>query len=309
MKQELGRRQQRAGSGGLLACVAAAGLLGGCATAALYPPPTPGQIAAAEAAVTVARQEGQLGDPDTARHLRFAEQQLARAQQLAAVQDNRGATFVLARAQADAELSQALSRRAKAQADAAEAERVLEEARSTESVAPSSAETATPRAVGACTGGAGPSRPVITFTGARAFAGAAALTDPGQVQGGVMVRSKAFFVSVAAVGMLGVACGHQFPPPQDLITARSTFARASAGPARQLSTSRLKLAKQALDSAEMAYGAATEQEVRDRAYVAIRQSEAAEAEAATTWPRNGGRRPCASWPAWAASGRPRRAPS
>jgi outer membrane protein OmpA-like peptidoglycan-associated protein len=91
------------------------------------------------------------------------------------------------------------------------------------------------------------------------------------------VRLKICLVSVAAVGMFG--CAHSYPPPQDLVSARATFARVSAGPARQLSESRLKLAKQALDSAEMAYGAAPEEEVRDRAYIAIRQAEAAEAEA------------------------------
>ncbi len=90
---------------------------------------------------------------------------------------------------------------------------------------------------------------------------------------------KSRLVSVAAVGVLAGACGHQYPPPQELLTARSAFIKASAGPARELSTARLRLAKQALDSAEMAYGAAPEQEVRDRSYIAIRYTEAAEAEA------------------------------
>jgi outer membrane protein OmpA-like peptidoglycan-associated protein len=95
---------------------------------------------------------------------------------------------------------------------------------------------------------------------------------------GAIVRLNSFvIVSVAGVGLLG--CGHSYPPPQDLIAARTAVARASAGPARQLSPARLRLAKQALGSAEMTYGAAPEQEVRDRAYVAIRQAEAAEAEA------------------------------
>jgi outer membrane protein OmpA-like peptidoglycan-associated protein len=97
--------------------------------------------------------------------------------------------------------------------------------------------------------------------------------------GGVIVRLKTGLVSVATVGVLMSACAHSYPPPSELINARAAFARASAGPARELSTSRLKLAKQALDSAEMTYGGATEQEVRDRAYVAIRFAEAAEAEA------------------------------
>jgi outer membrane protein OmpA-like peptidoglycan-associated protein len=87
-------------------------------------------------------------------------------------------------------------------------------------------------------------------------------------------------VSVVVVG-LGLGCGHNYPPPQDLINARTAVARANAGPARTLSPARVRLAKQALNAAELAYGAAPEQEVRDRAYVAIRQAEAAEAEAAT----------------------------
>jgi outer membrane protein OmpA-like peptidoglycan-associated protein len=95
-----------------------------------------------------------------------------------------------------------------------------------------------------------------------------------------MARSTTF-VWVAAIGMLVGACGHSYPPPQDLISARAAFLRASQGPARQLSTARLRLAKEALDSAEQAYGAATEDEVRDRAYIALRQVEAAEAEATT----------------------------
>jgi outer membrane protein OmpA-like peptidoglycan-associated protein len=86
-------------------------------------------------------------------------------------------------------------------------------------------------------------------------------------------------VSVAAVGLVVGACGHSFPPPQDLISARAAFMRASQGPARELSPARLRLAKQALDAAEQSYGAATEEEVRDRSYVALRQAEAAEAEA------------------------------
>ena len=73
--------------------------------------------------------------------------------------------------------------------------------------------------------------------------------------------------------------GTSFHPPRICITARTAFTRASSGPARELSEARLRLAKQALDSAEMAYGAATEDEVRDRAYIAIRYAEAAEAEA------------------------------
>jgi hypothetical protein len=110
--------------------VLAAGFLGGCAsTAALYPAPTAGQVAAADSAIQVARQDGGSSDANASRHLRFAEQQLATAKKAAAAQDNRTATLMLARAQSDAELSLALSRKAKADNAAAEAERVLERTR------------------------------------------------------------------------------------------------------------------------------------------------------------------------------------
>ena len=133
------------GFGGSLACAVAAGLLiGGCATAALHPPPTTGQMAAVESAVSVAERDGKTADPNAARHQLWATQQLAQAKQRAAVQNNRGAALMLARASADAELSQVLSRKAKAEADAAEAERVLEETRSAESVKPSSQEQQAP---------------------------------------------------------------------------------------------------------------------------------------------------------------------
>jgi hypothetical protein len=68
-------------------------------------------------------------------------------------------------------------------------------------------------------------------------------------------------------------------PPRELIDARAAYARASAGPAAQQAPARLRLARQALDAAEISYGAATENEVRDRAYIAIRRAESAEAEA------------------------------
>jgi hypothetical protein len=129
-----GLGQRRVGCGGLLALAAAAGLFVGCATSALYPPPTAGQMAAAESAIAVARQDGRPGDPDATRHLRWAEQQLAQAKDAAVKQDNRGAALLLARAQADAELSQTLSRKARNEGEATEAERLLAEARSTPAV-------------------------------------------------------------------------------------------------------------------------------------------------------------------------------
>jgi outer membrane protein OmpA-like peptidoglycan-associated protein len=78
----------------------------------------------------------------------------------------------------------------------------------------------------------------------------------------------------------GVGCVHSAPPPQELTDARVAYLRASRGPAAQVNSARLQMAKQALDDAEMAYGAKPEQEVRDRSYVALRRIQAAETEAA-----------------------------
>jgi outer membrane protein OmpA-like peptidoglycan-associated protein len=86
-------------------------------------------------------------------------------------------------------------------------------------------------------------------------------------------------IAVLTSGVLAAGCAHNYPPPRELVEARAAYARVSSGPAAQLSPARLKLAKQALDGAEMAYGGAPEPEVRDRAYIAMRRAEAAEAEA------------------------------
>jgi outer membrane protein OmpA-like peptidoglycan-associated protein len=87
-------------------------------------------------------------------------------------------------------------------------------------------------------------------------------------------------VGLVAAGMLGaLGCAHSSPPPRELVEARAAYARAEKGPAAQLAPARMKLARQALNSAEMSWGGAPENEVRDRAYIAIRRAESAEAEA------------------------------
>ncbi|HEY0712788.1 MAG TPA: OmpA family protein [Polyangia bacterium] len=91
------------------------------------------------------------------------------------------------------------------------------------------------------------------------------------------------FTSARIVGFglgmgLTFGCSHA-PPPQELIEARAIYARAANGPASQHAPARLRLAKQALSEAELSYGAAPQEEVQDRAYIAIRRAEAAEAEA------------------------------
>jgi len=89
------------------------------------------------------------------------------------------------------------------------------------------------------------------------------------------------FLGLLICGALsGLGCVHSFPPPRELVDARVAYERASKGPAAQVNPARLQLGKQALDDAEMAYGAKPEDEVRDRAYVALRRIQAAETEAA-----------------------------
>ena len=94
------------------------------------------------------------------------------------------------------------------------------------------------------------------------------------------ISGRQTVVMLVAGGLLGaLGCAHSFPPPRELVEARAAYARAEKGPAAQMAPARLKLAKQALNSAELSYGAAPESEVRDRAYIAVRRAEAAEAEA------------------------------
>jgi outer membrane protein OmpA-like peptidoglycan-associated protein len=99
----------------------------------------------------------------------------------------------------------------------------------------------------------------------------------------VPIRHRSVVQSLSLAGLLaGLGCAHSFPPPQELTDARVAWARASKGPAAQVNPARLQLAREALKDAETAYGAKSEEEVRDRAYVALRRIQAAEAEAAGT---------------------------
>jgi hypothetical protein len=81
--------------------------------------------------------------------------------------------------------------------------------------------------------------------------------------------------------LLGIGCAHHGPVPNELTEARAIYARASAGPARRLAPARLSEAKMALEAAELAHLHGSPDEAEDRAYVAARRSELAEAEAST----------------------------
>jgi hypothetical protein len=106
-----------------------AGLLGGCATARSAAPPSAGRVAAAEATVSGARSSGADADPQAGRYLRYAEAELGQAKDRLGQGDNLGAELLLARAEADADVSQLLARQAKATTEATTAEARLRGAR------------------------------------------------------------------------------------------------------------------------------------------------------------------------------------
>lgn len=71
-------------------------------------------------------------------------------------------------------------------------------------------------------------------------------------------------------------------PPNELVTARSNYTRASTGPAAQLAPSDLSTAKKTLDQAEAAFKEDGDTpEMRDMAYAAARNAEIAESRART----------------------------
>jgi outer membrane protein OmpA-like peptidoglycan-associated protein len=71
-------------------------------------------------------------------------------------------------------------------------------------------------------------------------------------------------------------------PPNELLTARANYTRASAGPAAQLAPSDLDSAKKTLDTAEASFkNDGDTPETKDLAYAAARNAEIAEARART----------------------------
>lgn len=83
----------------------------------------------------------------------------------------------------------------------------------------------------------------------------------------------------AAFGAVGCASSL---PPQDLISARSAYDRASKGPAQGLDPADLHVAKEQLDVAEAAFREHGDtQKTRDQAYLATRKAELAEVTART----------------------------
>jgi hypothetical protein len=106
------------------ASIAAAAALSfaGCAS---YPAPVQ-HLADAETATTNAEDYGAARDPQASQQLRIAKDELAQARQEMRSGDNKRASFLLARAQKDAELALALTRAHEAEATAARAQRDLQ---------------------------------------------------------------------------------------------------------------------------------------------------------------------------------------
>jgi hypothetical protein len=95
-----------------------------CATTS--PPPTR-QLADSRAAVRVAEEVGAREDPQAARYLAFAQQQLADADREMQARNYSTAERSLQMAQANAELAAALAREANARAEAIEVRRQIDE--------------------------------------------------------------------------------------------------------------------------------------------------------------------------------------
>jgi hypothetical protein len=102
----------------------------GCASPNVYTRPTTAQISAADEAVRVARARGADRDAKASPFLTSAERQLAEGRRALEVGDDRNATWLLARAAADGELSQAMVERSRMESEAASTENQLTETRS-----------------------------------------------------------------------------------------------------------------------------------------------------------------------------------
>ena len=95
-----------------------------------------------------------------------------------------------------------------------------------------------------------------------------------------MMTLNKIAASIALTTLLGTAACASSMPPSELVTARSNYARASAGPAAQLAPGDLDSAKKTLDQAEISFkDQGDTAEVKDMAYAAARNAEIAESRA------------------------------
>jgi hypothetical protein len=101
-------------------------MLAACGSRAL--PPTD-RLVSSEAAARSARELGAEREPQAALHLKLADEQIARARSLMKEGDNKRADLVLQRASADAELSVMIAKEATLRADADQAMKATQNAK------------------------------------------------------------------------------------------------------------------------------------------------------------------------------------
>ncbi|MBI2396122.1 MAG: DUF4398 domain-containing protein [Deltaproteobacteria bacterium] len=106
--------------------VSAGAVVAGCGGAAA----PNARVASTTGAITAAEEIGAKNDPQAALHLRMAQEQRQRAVELMARGKNAEASWMLARAQADAELAIALAREAQTRAAAEQAISQIEDLKS-----------------------------------------------------------------------------------------------------------------------------------------------------------------------------------
>jgi outer membrane protein OmpA-like peptidoglycan-associated protein len=98
---------------------------------------------------------------------------------------------------------------------------------------------------------------------------------------------KSGAVALGSLLVLSIAGCAATPVPQDLLDARSSYQRASSGPAMKYKLDQVHEAKVALDKAEKSFlDDPADQKTKDLAYVAHRKAELAEANAATAQARS-----------------------
>ena len=95
-----------------------------------------------------------------------------------------------------------------------------------------------------------------------------------------MINFQKIRTGLVVAGILTTAACSSMMPPNELVTARSNYARASQGPATRLAPADLDSAKKALDRAEASFKEDGDTaETKDISYAAARQAEIAESHA------------------------------
>ncbi|WP_394822618.1 OmpA family protein [Pendulispora albinea] len=94
-----------------------------------------------------------------------------------------------------------------------------------------------------------------------------------------MIRAYSKIAASLALTTFVAGCGST-PPPKELLEARAAYEKAQKGQANQINPAQVHVAKQALDQAEKAYDDSPgAPETSDRAYIALRKAQLAEAQA------------------------------